>query len=1050
MTEAPSPANSKKSKKTSKKATPTRKKKSSDTSIAIERSEKSPYPGLQFYHEAQADIFAGREKEITLCARELVRSRVLVLHGPSGCGKSSFLRAGVKPFLARTTLPISFEGNADGFQVIRSTHNPLREFATRLLEVVDDLAKGKSAYGSLRKSVNAKEFKQQFSSPERRDLIAMDSDAAFQALVDVAGAMKTAPIFVIDQAEEIFTLRERRTESETDDADTDEIEDQHDQDQVDAYFQFLHNVASRGAKSRIVISLRTEYKGRFDDRVAQFGHPGEGLRGFYLNELSVEGLKAAITRPTLHGPEWEKIRKRHKIPDERSPLERYGFRLSSDVVDKLAYDLLSDKVPSGGILPALQIACLRLWRQAEEAVSVEPARHSHIWTIKLSNYRRLGKIETQVEEYLAQTLEEAVLTSSRWKIRISDVVEQWHRVLRKVLVIVEADGRAATRRPSEDELVNELCDVFGANKSLEADIRKIIALLASPQYGILRHEKDRITLAHDSLALALYKWAVVFDRRDGAMMRMAMGSYKSSDKLEAEDLFDKDDLPHHTTLHIHEDYYDWDSQLPIFAMRSGFAERLGIRFQVANYGDENNLSVISGDSKAKNWHQLRKRIWKMESDIDERKITAIENGEKHTSEMMLIPTSLANIPGRLDSTTTMAERIRHSRKWTDVLVTDLFVGNAIIGPDERWGNSINDALALPGSESIDRIRSIILNALTEIYNCRGEIRYSGALEWEFLNFAMDIVSLPDEIREYFHNKKNVQRIDKSYDSKSDPIVTWLLQGEAKQQTSSNFRPRYIIGTALSRAIATQAGYSAYFGTQDLGLIARHDITASNNSSQGDIASAYREIVHHTLWQVSCPPAKWNNGINRAFLLRLAGMGYYTAEYVRTNADNFVIHIYNFINNVFSDSAGGIDSNRGVRLNRHIIHDCYKKCYSFLKFEEYGYEVFDSDSIFSYLIENDHTDTKTVADEIYFELYELRRETLSQFQAVADAIGWLRSQNKYDPNNTEIKRITHYKKLGWNNFRIFNFYDSERYMSQAANLSLKLMESTYAKSTILDE
>ncbi|MHC4933895.1 MAG: nSTAND1 domain-containing NTPase, partial [Planctomycetota bacterium] len=59
--------------------------------------ERSPYPGLAAFTEADAEFFFGREDEVAKMWRKLTSRRLLAVIGPSGVGKSSFLRAGVIP-----------------------------------------------------------------------------------------------------------------------------------------------------------------------------------------------------------------------------------------------------------------------------------------------------------------------------------------------------------------------------------------------------------------------------------------------------------------------------------------------------------------------------------------------------------------------------------------------------------------------------------------------------------------------------------------------------------------------------------------------------------------------------------------------------------------------------------------------------------------------------------------------------------------------------------------------------------------------------------------
>ncbi len=65
--------------------------------VASPEIERSPYPGLAAFTEADAEFFFGREAEVVQMWRKLTSRRLLAVIGPSGVGKSSFLRAGVIP-----------------------------------------------------------------------------------------------------------------------------------------------------------------------------------------------------------------------------------------------------------------------------------------------------------------------------------------------------------------------------------------------------------------------------------------------------------------------------------------------------------------------------------------------------------------------------------------------------------------------------------------------------------------------------------------------------------------------------------------------------------------------------------------------------------------------------------------------------------------------------------------------------------------------------------------------------------------------------------------
>lgn len=63
--------------------------------------DRSPYPGLTPYGEADSESFFGRDHEVRACLDRLSRFPFLAVVGASGSGKSSLLRAGLLPALRR-------------------------------------------------------------------------------------------------------------------------------------------------------------------------------------------------------------------------------------------------------------------------------------------------------------------------------------------------------------------------------------------------------------------------------------------------------------------------------------------------------------------------------------------------------------------------------------------------------------------------------------------------------------------------------------------------------------------------------------------------------------------------------------------------------------------------------------------------------------------------------------------------------------------------------------------------------------------------------------
>lgn len=60
------------------------------------------FPGLAPFETEDADVFFGRDKDITRLALRIERDPIVIVNGPSGCGKSSLIRAGIIPCLKKS------------------------------------------------------------------------------------------------------------------------------------------------------------------------------------------------------------------------------------------------------------------------------------------------------------------------------------------------------------------------------------------------------------------------------------------------------------------------------------------------------------------------------------------------------------------------------------------------------------------------------------------------------------------------------------------------------------------------------------------------------------------------------------------------------------------------------------------------------------------------------------------------------------------------------------------------------------------------------------
>lgn len=1038
-----------------------------------------PYPGLRSYNDREALFFAGRDEDITTCALLLVEARVLVLHGRTGCGKSSFLRAGVKPRVSSYNLGLDF---SEGFVVIRSTADPLRQLITRVLRMADSLlTKGDSEYGKLDRFSDPTEMREELKAkgvrfgedgritPEEAERFATAPQLFVDVLSYLGGSMKGAPIFVIDQGEEVFTMADEASPSGTSPKSKADVGRNPEAVQ---FFKFLHRFTTHGSESRIVISLRTEYKGLFDDRIAENSsdgirrHPGPDLAGFYLKELEREELEKAILRPTLkrESAEWQELLAQADGSGRKAPFDEFGFSIEKGVVAELAGKLLGEDIPSGGVLPAMQVACLRLWRQVRNANRLNATEEMLIKSIHL---RRLGAISDQVSEYLIETIEE-VCNIPLLSDRVAEATVDWMRTLYNLMVKVEADGRAVTRAVPLKDLKQRLMDSLFSKEedqqaNTEQEIDNMIDILRSESRDILKRDSDGdlITLGHDSLALALRQWAIQNPRSGmSMMMRMGMGGIRNPEDLQAGDLFLAEDPPHKVTIYAHQDYV-WDRHLPQFAARYNFAERLGITLIV----DDPELDALAEEGiRPSNWAELSDRIRAKDEEFDGRRYNSNNN-------RIMVAADWNSFPGpKRIGKDGRDERNKFAHRFSDILVTDISVGNQLIGPYSREVDDAQKKLEqVDHSKRFEAMKELLTLSLQKLVEKKGIVFCYDQSGRDLLDFAARFIG-DAKLRNYVN--EHVETLPAENYGPTDPLVARLLgetrgtsRGKGKQRDHAG--NRFIVGTAFPYAMALHCGYVSYFGTKHLSDMSKLEmerrqtvgyeariagLPAPDYSKDliPDLTLEMQKIVSHTLWQLGIEPNKWSSGLNRAMVLRFASVGYFTSEFVRTNMDKYIAYIHELVSRTMAmenDRVDAVDRVGSARMSQKAVKEAIQSCFGFLRFDDFGTEVYDLDARLAYWSDHGSLNTKSVAGEIYAELVRLRQRTIENFSLTAQSIAWMRVSGDYHPGNRRVSLAYRMKELAWNNFRIFNFYDSDRYMSLAAHLLQEEMEGVFRKDSL---
>jgi DNA-binding winged helix-turn-helix (wHTH) protein/WD40 repeat protein len=234
--------------------------------------ERNPYPGLSAFTESEADVFFGREREITALWRKIASRRLLAVIGPSGIGKSSLLRAGV----AARAPP--------GWRVLVLTpgEDPTMSLARAL---APDFAGDPQAVSRL----------VGFNDPD----IALAVVSRWRGLFDEA-------VLVVDQFEELFTLCSTETQVQ--------------------FVKLLRRLVD-AADVHVVLAMRDDFLHRcqpFDVLVPIF----DGLTA--LGPPSAHALRRAVTEPAarmLHRFESERLVDRivAEVEDRRGALPLLAF-----------------------------------------------------------------------------------------------------------------------------------------------------------------------------------------------------------------------------------------------------------------------------------------------------------------------------------------------------------------------------------------------------------------------------------------------------------------------------------------------------------------------------------------------------------------------------------------------------------------------------------------------------------------------------------------------------------------------------------------------------
>jgi WD40 repeat protein/DNA-binding SARP family transcriptional activator len=218
-----------------------------------------PFKGLDFYDEADADLFFGREalttdlaaRMQTLLAADHPGYRVLTVIGASGSGKSSIVLAGLIPALRPTF--------GDAVHIVTPTTRPLEALALSLTRATSSTA----------------------ATIELLDALARDPRSLHLAAARlVQDGRQPRLLLAVDQFEELFTLCR-------------------DEEERRVYVDSLLYAARTPGPTAVIITLRADFYAQcapYDDLRQALCEAQQ-----YIGAMSTGELRQAIEEPARHG-----------------------------------------------------------------------------------------------------------------------------------------------------------------------------------------------------------------------------------------------------------------------------------------------------------------------------------------------------------------------------------------------------------------------------------------------------------------------------------------------------------------------------------------------------------------------------------------------------------------------------------------------------------------------------------------------------------------------------------------------------------------------------
>jgi len=333
------------------------------------RSEICPYRGLEYFDEAHADYFFGREDLTDQLIEKLRSHNFLAILGASGSGKTSVVRAGLIHKLRQGR---AFSGsNCWQVQIITPTEQPLKSLATAFVNsagsAVERAEQLRRAEGLLRDGTSG---------------LAYLTRASLQATQD------QHLLLIIDQFEELFTLCQG-THAE--------------RDRVRFINTLINALKEVKDVLTVVIVLRADFFGKCSHYHGLVEQIEQSL--VTITPLTYEQIKASVVKPA----------------------EKVGLVCEANLV----YNILMDIVGAPGELPLLQYTLLELWRKRQADPTGGPTRLTLDAYTELGGVR--GTLQKRADEVFFSLNPEEQLVAKRIFIALTQLGEGTEDTRRRIL-----------------------------------------------------------------------------------------------------------------------------------------------------------------------------------------------------------------------------------------------------------------------------------------------------------------------------------------------------------------------------------------------------------------------------------------------------------------------------------------------------------------------------------------------------------------------------------------------------------------------------------------